>query len=561
MNQKDALAQAYPLFQNGQFDAAYRLLQPLADAVASPDPASTDLLHLAGATAAARGEQGAAIRYFRRALEAAPGDVAISYKLARVLIDADQPQQALTLYLELIAGGVRHADVFAAAAMLLQQFQRNEEALQTVQQALQLAPQAHGNWYLQAILLARLQQLSDAVHSLQQAVALAPGHVRYQHDLALALYGLQRDDEALAANDRARALEPQGADIWSLRAALLSRMGRYEDAIASCETALALVPGDADARVNLALSLMTLGQLERGLPLHEARWQGELADAPRHQHIAPWHGSESLVGKTILLWAEQGLGDSLQFCRYALQVVALGAQVILEVPAELVRLLQTLTPDPQIVVKAMGEALPAADYQIPLMSLPLAFDTRVETIPAAPSYLRSDPLKRAHWEHLLTHGESARRLRIGVVCSGNARNRKDARRSVPLAKLAPLLDLPDADFYLLQPELRQADHAALSTLPRLQWPGRQLLEFDDTAALIDNLDLVISVDTAVAHLAGALGVPVWVLLPYAPDWRWFLVRDDSPWYPSARLWRQQRPGDWDELVGRVRMALSRWPKT
>lgn len=554
MNQNDALAQAYLFFQHGKFDAAHALLQPLAQARNADVP----LLQLAAATAAALGSHGDAINWFRRALAAAPGDVAISYKLARVLVDVGQPQEALGIYLELMVAGVEHADVYRAAAMLLQQFQRDPEALQTIQKALQLAPQAADSWYLQAVLQARLQQLPQAVHSLQQAIQLSPGQAQYHLDLALALHGMHHDTQALSAIDQALALDARQSASWNARAAILSRLSRYDEAIACGKRALLLKPADPESSVNLAFNLLTLGQMEPAWPLYESRWQGALADPLRHQQLPRWSGAQALAGKTILLWSEQGLGDTVQFCRYALEVAASGAQVVLEVPLSLCSLLRTLVmydaslARDAISVIALGEALPPIDYQLPLLSLPLVYRTELHSIPAPHAYLCSDPQKQAHWAEVVGSGAG---LRIGVVCSGNAGNRKDGLRSLPLGTLAPLFESIDADFYLLQPELREDDHAYLQNAPVVHWPGRHLQAFDDTAALIANLDLVISVDTAVAHLAGAMGVPIWIMLSEAADWRWFRDRSDSPWYRSARLFRQAQAGAWAPLAEQLKLAL------
>jgi tetratricopeptide (TPR) repeat protein len=558
MNQNDALAQAYLFFQHGKFTAAHALLQPLAQS----HSATPDLLHLAGAAAAAVGLHGEALSWLRRALAAAPGNLAISYKLARVLVDVGQRQEALSIYLQLMVDGVEHADIYCAAAVLLREFQRDQEALQAIAKALQLAPQSPDSWYLQALLQVRLEQLPAAAESLQQAIALAPAQAQYHLDLALTWHALHRDEAALGAIEQALALEPQAVAAWNARAAILSRLCRYEESIASGKRALLLQPEDADASVNLALSLLTLGQMEPAWPLYEARWQAALADPLRHQQIARWSGTTALRGKTILIWSEQGFGDTVQFCRYVTAVAALGARVVFEVPDRLRALLRTLTRDDQtdtdaISVVAIGDALPAVDYQIPLMSLPLLFNTQMASIPAASAYLSSDAHKRAAWQELLPSEPAGAppRLRIGIACSGNVGNRRDGLRSVPLAAFAPLLESIDADFYLIQPELRQADYAFLQDATLLQWPGRQLQDFDDTAALLVNLDLLICVDTAVAHLAGALGVPVWIMLGQAADWRWFRERDDSPWYPSARLFRQAQTGNWTELVERIRHTL------
>lgn len=556
MNEKDALAHAYSLFQQGNFAAAYAHLQPWAKSVT----AHPTLLHLAGAAAAATGMHPDAVRWLRRASAATPDDLAISYKLARVLVDAGQPQEALALYLQLIADGVKHADVYTAAAVLLHESGRNEEALQTLQHALQLAPDAANNWYLQSVLQARLRRLPDTIDSLQHAIALAPDQIHFHRDLALALYALHRNAEALPVIERARDMQPASAVLWTAHAAILSRLGRYDDAIASSEHALKLDPEHADAKVNLALTLLTLGQMERAWPLYEARWQGALADPARHQSIPRWSGKEQVRDKCILLWAEQGFGDTIQFSRYALAVAAVAGEVVLEVPAELAQLMTTLTGGTgvgeggSILIVERGETLPPVDYQLPLMSTSLILNTRLDNIPAQTAYLQADPIKQAHWQAALG---ARQRPRIGIVCAGNGGNQRDATRSLPLAACAPLFEQVDADFYLLQPALRQSDYAYLqqAKVPALHWPGRELQAFDDTSALIAELDLVISVDTAVAHLAGAMGVPVWILLSELVDWRWFLQRSDSPWYPSARLWRQHQSGDWDEVIAGVKAAL------
>ena len=559
MNNNDAIAQAYLFFQHGQLEAAHAILQPLALQAG----ADFSLLHLAGAVAAGLQLHAQAIGLYRRALELTPGELAVSYKLGRVLYETGRHQEALSLYLQLIAAGAQHADIFHAAALLLQQFNRHEEALQTLEHLFRLAPQNADAWHLHAISLGRLQRPGEALQSMQKAVALAPAQTVYRFDLALLQYELHLNEEALASVDQVLAQEPDFGDGWVCRAASLGRLRRYEESIAAARKALSLRAGYADASVNLALTLLALGRFDEAWPLYEARWQGELADPQRHGDVARWPGAHAAAGKTVLLWAEQGLGDTIQFSRYAQQVAASGANVVLEVHAALKTLLQALETDPdsgeptRIIVKAIGEALPAADYQLPLMSLPLMFGTRPDTIPSPQAYLRAGAHAQQRWAQLLEQGrEGGRPLRVGIVCSGNAGNHNDRRRSIPLQAFAPLLDMANAEFFLLQPELRRRDADWLETAPALQWPGRELQDFDDTAALIANLDLVIGVDTAAVHLAGALGVPVWILLSYAADWRWLLERDDSPWYASARLFRQTTAGNWDAVMVRVRAELS-----
>jgi hypothetical protein len=262
-----------------------------------------------------------------------------------------------------------------------------------------------------------------------------------------------------------------------------------------------------------------------------------------------WRGEQAIAGKTLLLHAEQGLGDTIQFCRFAKLAAARGATVLMELQLPLESLLADL--DGVSSVLAQGETLPAFDYHAPLLSLPRAFDTRLDRIPAAIPYLHADPIHVGEWEAKL--GDKAL-PRIGLAWSGSAEHKSDQKRSIPLAQMAELVS-GHAQFVSLQKELRAADRVTLSERHDIRHFGDELHDFADTAALIEACDLVISADTAVAHLAGALGKEVWILLPFSPDWRWLLERDDSPWYPTARLFRQRAEGDWDSVIRRVASQL------
>lgn len=559
MIKHDAIEQAYLYFQQGKLEAAHTILQPLAIQA----DAAFNVLHLAGAVAAGMHLHQQAIGWYQRALALKPGDLPVGYQLGRVLVDAGQRADALGLYLRLMADGARHADLYLATALLLQEFGRHGEALQTLEHALQLAPQHADGWHRHAVLLHAMQRPGDALHSVQQAVTLAPDRLDLRFDLALILYSLHRNDDALTSVDQVLTHQPQLADAWALRAAVLGRLRRYEASTESAEKALDLRPGDPDASVNLALTQLTLGHFDRAWGLYEARWQGELADPYRHADIPRWPGRATAAGKTILLWAEQGLGDTIQFCRYATLVSALGANVVLEVHASLVTLLQTLKSESgtSLRVHAIGDVLPPVDYQVPLLSVPLAMHMRMDTIGSPGSYLAADAGKQKSWRHLFSEVNTQddqiqqKTLHIGIVCSGNPGNHNDRRRSIPLQMFSPLFDIEGARFFLLQPEIRQSDARWMSAVPALHWPGREIPAFEDTAALMTNMDLVIGVDTAAVHLAGALGVPVWILLSHAADWRWFLEREDSPWYASARLFRQVHAGDWSTVMQHVRAAL------
>lgn len=329
-------------------------------------------------------------------------------------------------------------------------------------------------------------------------------------------------------------------------------MRRFDEALASYEKALAIQPDFADAHFCESDLWLLIGDFARGWPKYEWRWNSTLfPSAARHFALPPWLGTEPLDGKTILLHSEQGLGDTIQFCRYVPLVAKRGARIILEVEKSLVGLMRNLSGVAEVIAK--GEPLPSFELHCPLASLPLAFATRLETIPADVPYL-SIPLPCSErWQRKLAQISG---LRVGISWAGNPNFRNDHNRSIGLQSLSPLLSHPTAQFVSLQKDLRVGDLELLQNHPQVIHLGAEIGSFVDTAAIISMLDLVISSDTSVVHLAGALGSPIWTLLPHAPDWRWLLDRDDSPWYPTMRLFRQPVPGDWRSVIAAVRAALS-----
>ncbi len=333
-----------------------------------------------------------------------------------------------------------------------------------------------------------------------------------------------------------------------------------QQALSSYERALAVNPDAAETHWNESLCLLQMGQFEAGWRKYEWRWERNRIKAGRRTFAQPlWLGDFSIDGKTILLHAEQGLGDTLQFCRYAALVSKLGAKVVLEVPPELMRLMRTLDGVDQLI--EAGQALPPFDCHCPLLSLPLAFSTGEHSIPSATPYLFADPDAARQWhERIDTPADT--RLKVGLVWAGGNRphvaelRKNDARRSIAFEQLAPLLDVPDVRFFSLQKGAAAQQLAASERCARVEDYTEDLDDFADTAALVANLDLVISVDTSTAHLAGALDKPVWILNRFDTCWRWMLERSDTPWYPSARLFRQPALGDWDSVMLHARDALA-----
>jgi hypothetical protein len=394
--------------------------------------------------------------------------------------------------------------------------------------------------------------LDEALAAYERAIALAPGYAEAHNHRAIALNDLDRPAEALASSDRALALAPGHADAWYNRGNALRELHRHADAAQSYERAIALAPDHASAHWNLADCRLILGDFARGWEQYEWRWRLASRAQSRRAFAQPlWLGAEPLAGRTILLHAELGLGDTLQFCRYATEVAQRGARVLLEAQAAVLPLLQTLEGVERLVRR--GEALPGFDFHCPLMSLPLAFRTDLGNVPARVPYLHSDPARVQAWRDRL--GEAAK-PRVGMVWSGSQGLRND-KRSMALAQMLPLAR-PGLEWVSLQKEVPACDAELLAAHNDIRDVGADLRDFADTAALVELLDLVVTVDTSVAHVAGALGKPLWILLPFNPhDWRWLLEREDSVWYPTARVFRQPAAGDWASVIARVGEELGR----
>ncbi|MDB5476377.1 MAG: repeat-containing protein [Phenylobacterium sp.] len=528
------------------------------------------------------GRQSDALTSYDAALARNPAYPEAHNNRGTALLALGQPAEALAAFEAAVTARPDYPEAHGNRGLALNQLRRLPEAVAAFDRALGLKPDFAEAQQGRGVALAMLERPAEALASLDAAIGLQPTALAYSYR-GNVLCALKRLDEALASHDRAVELDAQNHEAHHNRGFTLQAMSRPAEAVASYQAALnlhpdnpdilnnlgnslqdlgdaggalaaydraiALKPDHADAPMNKALVLLRLGRLEEGWPLYEwrkAKWPGvSRADLPQ----PTWTGVESLASKTLLLRREQGLGDTLQFCRYALACRDRGAQVILSVQPPLVRLLRQL--EPQVRVISEGAAPGAFDLHAALMSLPLAFGTTLETIPAGPQ-LVAEPALTALWAKRL--GPKTR-PRIGLAWSGSAAHVNDRNRSLSLQQLLPLLS-DDVAWISLQKELRDADAAALESQPRIRSFAGHLTDFAETAALIEQLDLVITVDTSVAHLAAAMGKPTWILLPLNPDFRWLAGRDDSPWYPSVRLFRQPRFGDWAAVIGDVASELA-----
>lgn len=428
-------------------------------------------------------------------------------------------------------------------ALALHQQGRLPEAEQAYNKLLAMAPDHAPALNFLGTLAYQADDAARSVELIGKAIDLDPDQAGFHSNLALALNAIGRGRDAVDACDRAIALDPQCIEAWSNRGNSLWGLGKRDEALASYARALAIQPDHAQTHWNEGFLRMQLGMFETGWQKQEWRWRLEHTRADWRDFTAPlWLGKEDLQGKTILLHAEQGLGDTIQFCRYAKLVAARGATVVLEVQKPLKALLSGVKGASQVL--ARGEALPAFDYHCPLLSLPLAFNTTLESIPAEPAYLRCNPAEVAQWQAKLGAKTAPR---VGLVWKAAW-----ASKSVPLVGMLEVV-APGKEFFSLQNEVATEDQALLDARDVRQFTAG-LRNFSD-APLVELMDLVVTVDTSMAHVAGALGRPVWLLLPYNPEWRWLLERDDSPWYPTMRLFRQPAPDDWGSVIARVREAL------
>lgn len=432
----------------------------------------------------------------------------------------------------------------------LKELKRPDEALASYDKAIALQPDYADAYNNRGVALKDLKRLEEAISSYDKALALKPAFVEAHHNRGNALVDLQRFDEALASYDRAIALKPDYASAYSYRGVALKQLKRFDEALASFDKAIALKPDFADAVADRGHCLLLIGKFEQGWRDYELRKNRKELHGNRSFPKPLWLGDADISGKTILVHWEQGLGDTIQFCRYIPLLEEAGAKVLFAPQKPLRALMRGLSSKTQIVdVDDPGLNF---DFHCSVMSLPLAFATTLASVPHSDRYLSVEKHIVAAWESRL--GPKTK-PRVGLVWSGSMIHKRDMYRSIELLRLACLID-GHCQFVSLQKEVRDHDKASLASSKMLHF-GDDLADFTDTAALCELMDLVISVDTSVAHLAGALGKPVWIMLPWMPDFRWMLDRDDSPWYPSLKIYRQDLNGDWDGVVERVKADIRR----
>jgi tetratricopeptide (TPR) repeat protein len=508
-----------------------------------------------GTTLQQQGRFEEAVKALDKAIELKPEDARPWMNLGYVLVDLQRLADALVVFQHVLKLDPHHWDAAYRCGFLLNKMERPAEALSYFDLNDRLKPNHVVILQSRAIVLKKLNRVAEALAESRRAYALEPENADSCNNIGGILQSLRRDEEALLWFDKALALRPHYLTAFSNKAASLQQFHRFDEAIAIYRHMKTIDPNYALADWNLSLLQILTGNFEAGWAGREARWDAPSLAINYPKLAQPkWLGNESIEGRTILIGADEGLGDTIQFARYVPMIAERGARIVLVVQDALHHLMSDLPGVSHCIPQSVmaTKPLPAFDVHCPIMSLPLAFATRLDSIPPPISFLSRISGDRVHaWEDRLGPHH---RLRVGLAWSGNSAHRNDYNRSLPLQTLSRILDV-DATFVSLQKDPKVDDKAFLRERADIIDLTVDLTDFSETAALVSCLDLVITVDTSVAHLAGSMGCPTWILLPYTPDYRWLLDRDDSPWYPTVRLFRQAANREYESVLDRARTEL------
>ncbi len=515
--------------------------QPAVELIAraaAAKPSDPAILGHLGLAQLASGRRAEAELSYRNALALDPNHLDSRINLGNLLLQGERFAEAENEFRAALACDPKNPMVRYGLGLIALAQDQTQAAIESFIAALDLAPDLLAARINLANLLLATGRAAEAVEQLREAVRRAPDSFDARLNLGVALQQVDRPAEAVKIAEETLDLAPESPELLlNLGAAHLAN-GNPEAACEALDRALKIAPDYAPARLNRAMARLISGDFAGGWKDYESRPSRGVLPHPAIAGIPEWTG-EDPAGRTILVWAEQGYGDTIQFSRYLPMLAARGARVLFNVPPPLARLFEDFPGIERVIVRDRERELPAADLQIPLLSLPLRFATTLETIPSQTSYLRAGPTKRRR----------RRRRRVGLCWQGSRTNPNDHRRSIDPDSLVAALEKPGVELVGLQYGIHEAP---------IDNPGGEVTDFHEMARLIADVDLVVSVDTGVAHLAGALGRPVWTLLPFAPDWRWLLHRDDSPWYPTMRLFRQPAPGDWPAVFDKIAKSLDEW---
>lgn len=540
------LQQAIQHIQNGNLELA----EDCAKSALDLDPKNFDSLNILGSIKGLQGEIAESIDLLVAATEIKKNDFGLQFNLAKAYIDLGRYQESLPHHRKAISLNGNNPDAYVNYARSLSELGQSMEAIAAYEKALKLNPEDFEVWTYKGLVLNGLKNYEGAIGAFNEALRINPGYSAAIFSLGVTYYDLREYQQAIVLYERALAMDPNNPSIWFNKGLAHYDSRQYSDALNCYKCAQQHRPDYPDAEFSEALTRLTLGDLENGLPKFEARWTKTGAPSYRHPEFPQLTDLNEVQGKTILVWEEEGFGDAIQFSRYIPKLLELGAKIIFEVRPELLELFQSFEG---VSFLNKGDEVNGVDYQTPLQSLPLIFKASVLNIPGANGYLSISDSLVQNWAAKLPLKND--KLKIGIATSINSKyaNLPGHIRAMPLKELEPLLEY--ANLFIIQKDLPDEDKQFIENGTAITYLGDQLSNFSDAAAIVKNMDLVICVDTSLAHVAGAIGKKVFVLLSHTSDWRWFLDTSQSPWYSSATLFRQTTPGDWSGLVQSVKKSL------
>mgnify|MGYP000072366109 CR=1 FL=1 len=488
---------------------------------------------------------------YQKATSIEPADFEAWSYCGSALHKLRQYENALQAYKKAIGINPQYYLAWANQAITLSALSEFEQALQSYEMAITLKQDDPLLWSNRGLVLHDLNRYEEALESHQKGILLDEKNHEVWSNRGITLHALQRYEDALDSYRRALKIKPDYHPAWSNLGVTLNDLNRYEEAIGAYEEALAIEPNFDDARWNLGIAQLTLGDYINGFKNYEYRWKTAKSITQRYSSVERLVRPNDAIGKTLLVWHEQGHGDTIQFCRYVKKLVSIGIKVILEVQLPLRELIENAFPECMVV--ADGKQIPNIDYQIPVLSLPTIFTKEKNDFFLPIPYLQPSIEKSLLWKKKLNLKD--KKINIGLAISGNPKQGNDKNRSIGISFFEPLLN--QANLFLIQKEIRVTDKDFLKSHPEIKYLGDEISTFDDSAAIVDQMDLIITVCTSLAHLSGALGKSTFIILPWCPDWRWLLNCSDSPWYPSVKLFRQPTFGDWNPVISEVILELNK----
>ena len=541
------LNQAVQAMQNGNFSGAEIILKRVIQA----HPTNLAALNILGLASASQSKHREAVEIFKKAVRINNKDPGLHYNLAKALLESGNDADAIQHHRKTSELAQKNPDAWLNYGKSLSNLGRHQEAIEKYDRALSNQPNFAEAFLNKGASLKELKKYQEALDCAEKALIINESLAEAWSNRGVALKELRRYKEAIESYEKAISIKPDFYEAWSNLGSAFSEIKKYDLALKSYNQALSINPEFHNAICNKALLQLLIGDFENGWVNYEHRWHIASAEPYRHRDITRLTKLENLANKKILVWGEQGYGDTIQFARYITELQKMGGDITLEVQAPLQKLLSSSIQNCKVI--AAGEATEKYDFEIPIMSLGLIFNASSLSTPNQTPYLKASDPKLEYWDQKLSLSKD--RLSIGIACSGYSSEKYLGNRLVDLELFEPFCEF--FNVYLIQKGLRDKDMTYLKAQNKITYLGDSIESFDDTAAIIELMDAIVTIDTSIAHLAGSLGKKTFVLLSWHPDWRWLLDRSDSPWYPSATLFRQKSLNDWSECLSDALLALKK----